>query len=82
MIPDARCLSKNQLILNFERYRVAQFEINYYKMVLVHQRMPSSPVDTRRRFNVDTMSYGIIRRRIDVETTSCVYEDIDLEINF
>ena len=28
------------------------------------------PVDTRRRFNVYTTS---IRRRIDVETTSCVY---------
>ena len=31
------------------------------------------PVDTRRRFNVDTTSYDIVRRRIDVETTSCLY---------
>ena len=31
------------------------------------------PVDTRRRFNVDTTSYDIVRRRIDVENTSCVY---------
>ena len=30
-------------------------------------------VDTRRRFNIDTMSYNIARRRIAVETTSCVY---------
>ena len=28
---------------------------------------------TRHRFNVDTMSYDIVWRRIDVETTSCVY---------
>ena len=26
------------------------------------------PVDTRRRFNVDTTSYDVVRRRIDVET--------------
>ena len=31
------------------------------------------PVDTRRRFNVDTTSYDVIRRRNDVEMTSCVY---------
>ena len=31
------------------------------------------PVDTRRHFNVDTTSHDIVRRRIDVETTSCVY---------
>ena len=31
------------------------------------------PVDTRRRFNVDTTSYDVVRHRIDVETTSCVY---------
>ena len=31
------------------------------------------PVDTRRRFNVDTTPYDVVRRRIDVETTSCVY---------
>ena len=31
------------------------------------------PVDTRRRFNVDTTSYDSVRRRIDVETTSCLY---------
>ena len=31
------------------------------------------PVDTRRRFNVYTTSN---RRRIDVETTSCVYWEI------
>ena len=30
-------------------------------------------LDTRRRFNVDTKSYDVVRRRIDVETTSCVY---------
>ena len=33
----------------------------------------SIPVDTRRRFNVDTTSCDIIRRCIDVEMTSCVY---------
>ena len=32
------------------------------------------PVDTRRRFKVDT-SYDIVWRRIDVETTSCVYNE-------
>ena len=32
-----------------------------------------NPVDTRRRFNFDTTSYDVMRRRIDVETTSCVY---------
>ena len=31
------------------------------------------PVDTRRRFNVYTT---FIRRRIDVEATSCVYWDV------
>ena len=31
------------------------------------------PVDTRRRFNVYTTSIRRQRRRIDVETTSCVY---------
>ena len=31
------------------------------------------PVDTRRRFNVNTTSYDVVRRRIDVETTCCVY---------
>ena len=30
-------------------------------------------VDTRRHFNADTTSCDIARRRIDVETTSCVY---------
>ena len=30
-------------------------------------------LDIRRRFNVDTTSYDIIRRRIDVITTLCVY---------
>ena len=30
-------------------------------------------VDTRRRFDVDTTSYDVIRRRNDVEMTSCVY---------
>ena len=33
------------------------------------------PVDTRRRFNVDTTSYYVARRRINVVTTSCVYRD-------
>ena len=35
-----------------------------------------SPVDTRRRFNGDTTSYNIVQRRIDVETTSCVYGEL------
>ena len=35
--------------------------------------LPDIPLDTRRRFNVYTTS---IRRRIDVEMTSCVYWDI------
>ena len=34
------------------------------------------PVDTRRRFNVYKTSIRRRRRRIDVETTSCVYWDI------
>ena len=32
-----------------------------------------SPVDTQRRFNVDTTPYDVVQRCIDVETTSCVY---------
>ena len=31
------------------------------------------PVNTRHRFNVDTTLYNIVRRCIDVETTSCIY---------
>ena len=31
------------------------------------------PIDTRCRFYVDTTTHDIARRRIDVETTSCVY---------
>ena len=31
------------------------------------------PVDTQRRYNVDTTSCDIARRRIDVETVSSVY---------
>ena len=31
------------------------------------------PVDTRRRFNVGTMSCDVARHRVDVETASCVY---------
>ena len=39
-----------------------------------------SPVDTRRRFNVDTTLCDIARRRIDVETTSRVYwEHCDID---
>ena len=37
----------------------------------------SSSVDTRRRVNVDTTLYNVVRcrkRHIDVETTSCVYK--------
>ena len=32
-----------------------------------------NPVETQRHFNVNTMSYDVVRRRIDVEMTSCVY---------
>ena len=35
----------------------------------------TAPVDTRRRFNVDTTSYDVVQHRIDIETTSCVYWD-------
>ena len=31
------------------------------------------PVDTRRRFNFDKTWYDVVRRHIEVETTSCVY---------
>ena len=37
---------------------------------------PSNPVDTRRRFSVDATLCDIVRRRIDVETTSCVYGEL------
>ena len=33
------------------------------------------PVDTQRCFNVNTTSNDVVRRRINVETTSCVYWD-------
>ena len=32
-----------------------------------------SVYDTQRPFNVDTTWYDVVRRRIDVETMSCVY---------
>ena len=32
-----------------------------------------SPVDTRHRFNFNKKSYDIVRRRINVKTTSCIY---------
>ena len=35
----------------------------------------SSPLDTRRRFNVDTTSYDVTQRPIDDEATSRVYRD-------
>ena len=38
------------------------------------------PVDTQRRFNVDA-SYNIVRRRIDVETTVCVYGEEKIKLN-
>ena len=38
-----------------------------------------NPVDTRRRFNIDTTSYDVVQRRIDFETT-CVYGEINWEI--
>ena len=34
-----------------------------------------NPVNARRRFNVDTTSYDVVRRLIDVETTLCVYRE-------
>ena len=40
---------------------------------LIKRQSGRYPVDTRRRFNVDATSYDVVRRRIDVETTSCVY---------
>ena len=36
----------------------------------------TAPVDARRRFNVDTTSYDVVRCHIDVETTSCVYRGV------
>ena len=54
-------LTINSVILYFEDFH--QIKVNS-----VH-----FPVDKRRRFNVDTTSYDIVRRRIDVETTLCVY---------
>ena len=40
--------------------------------------LKSNPVDTRRRFNANTTSYDVVRRRIDVETTSYVYREINI----
>ena len=34
------------------------------------------PMDRRRRFNVNKMSHNVVRRRIDVETMSCVYKEV------
>ena len=39
----------------------------------------NSPIDTRHRFNVDTTSYDIVRRCINVETTSRVYGETCLK---
>ena len=47
-------------ICNFNRY-------------LITFKTPTFPVDTRRRFNINTTPYNIVRRRIDVETMSSVY---------
>ena len=41
---------------------------------LMSQKHLQTPY-TRHRFNVYTTSNNIVRRRIDVETTSCVYEE-------
>ena len=37
-----------------------------------------SPIDTRRRFNVDALSDDVVWRCINVETTSCVYRKAPL----
>ena len=43
------------------------------KKQFLRKTLKKGPVDTRRRFNVDTTLYDVVRRRIDVETMSCVY---------
>ena len=43
---------------------------------LISSRTSRSPIDTRRCFYVNTTSYDVVRRRIDVETTSWVFRKI------
>ena len=50
--------------------------MKYNNVVLLNESFNDNPVDTRRRFNVDTSSYDIVRGRINVETTLCVYGEI------
>ena len=50
-----------------------QVSIKNQSFISNTNRVGSYLVDTRRRFNVDTMLCDIARRRIDVDTTSCVY---------
>ena len=38
--------------------------------------MPGNPVDIPCRFNVDTTSYNVVQRRINVKTTPRVYREI------
>ena len=59
------------------------FDINRMLMNYLHivfcfiNIVCSIPIDTRRRFNeIVRRRYDIVRRRMDVETTSCIYEDI------
>ena len=65
------------------RGKCASFEFNYQRrliLITVHKlsehcfwqnwlNLYDYPVDTRRRFNVSTTWYDVVRRRIDVETT-------------
>ena len=47
----------------------------YYMLGQKHEELSLIPVDTLLRFNIDTTSYDVVYRRIDVETTSRVYRD-------
>ena len=63
-------------VLDFFRENEIDFAIKRSSLIVTKRKIviiPSYPVDTRCRFNVDTTSYDVVRRRIDVEITSCVY---------
>ena len=49
-------------------------------LLIMDTDLSNDPVDTRRRFNVDTTPYDIVRLRIDVETTLCVFRGVNLII--
>ena len=71
-----RCSDTGGFPVNFAKTPVDGCFWNCYWKHFSPGMKKSIPVDTRRRFNVYKTSIRRRRRRIDVETTPCVYWDI------